>query len=259
VKPTVGANDIRIDDIASVVFLQGQGRLPSDLSSELLDVLGDVCRVVVCDLSGMAAAGLDSILDAFTPAGHYLRVWPGTAVVVHSPDGAVRDALAQALVGDRIIVTSSVAAGQLQAREVLPPLQSVSMLLPPWPKSAAQARQVVRRGLADWGLVDLDDTAALVTSELVSNAVVHAQTLLHLSVVRAGAQVRLAVRDRGGGHAATDPDLPYASSLHGRGLALVESFTRGWGVLPARRLGKTVWAVLEDGYEPVLVPAEGEG
>ena len=253
-KPTVGANDIRIDEITSVVFLQGHGRLPSDLGSELTDVLGDVCRVVVCDLSGMAAAGLGPIRDVFAPASSYLRTWPGTALVVSSPDDGLREVLAQTLVGERIIVASSPAAGEAQARGVLPPLQSVSVLLPPWPKSASQARRVVQRALAEWALDDLNDAAALVTTELVSNAVVHAQTLLHLSLVRANDQVRLAVRDRGGGRAATDPELPNDSSLHGRGLALVESFTSGWGVLPARRLGKTVWAVLENGHEPSAVP-----
>ena len=255
-KPTVGANDIKIDDITSVVFLQGYGRLPSDVGSEVLDVLGDVCRVVVCDLSGMAAAGMSSILDAFAPAVHYLRIWPGTALVVYSPDGAVREVLAEALVGERIVVPATMAAGEAQALALLPRLQSVSVLLPPWPKSAPQARQVVRRTLAEWELGNLDDAAALVTTELVTNAVVHAQTLLHLTLVRAGCQVRLGVRDRGGGYAASDPDLPYASSLHGRGLALVESFTRGWGVLPARRLGKTVWAVLQNGSEPLPATEE---
>lgn len=257
-KPTVGANDLRVDEISSVVFLQGQGRLPSDLGGELLDVLGDVCRVVVCDLSGMAPAGVASILEAFSPASHYLGVWPGTALVVYVPEVAVRDALAQALTGERILVASSMAAGEAQARGLLPPLQSVTVLLPPWPKSAPQARRVVSRTLAEWGLDELDEAAMLVTSELVSNAVVHAQTLLHLSLVRAGSQVRLAVRDRGGGRAASDPDIPHASSLHGRGLALVESYTRGWGVLPARRLGKTVWAVLEDGHAP-LAASEQSG
>jgi len=256
VKPTVGANDIKIDDITSVVFLQGYGRLPSDVGSELLDVLGDACRVVVCDLSGMAPAGVSSLLDAFAPASYYLRIWPGTALVVYSPEDSVRQVLAEALVGERILVPASMAAGEAQALALLPRLQAVSVLLPPWPKSAPQARRLVRRALTEWELGDLDEAAALVTTELVSNAVIHAQTLLHLTLVRAGSQVRLAVRDRGGGYAASDPDLPYASSLHGRGLALVESFTRGWGVLPARRLGKTVWAVMENGHEPVLAPEE---
>src|SRR5262245_5724704 len=126
VKPTVGANDVRIDEISSVVFLQGHGRLPSDLGGELLDVLGDVCRVVVCDLSGMAPAGVAPILEAFTPASYYLGVWPGTALVVYVPEDAVRDALAQTLSGERILVASSMAAGEAQARGLLPPLQSVS-------------------------------------------------------------------------------------------------------------------------------------
>jgi len=245
VDPILGAVDVKVNEIADMAIVRGHGRLPSDLGSELLDVLGDVCRVVVCDLSGMAAAGVASIVDALTPAGCYLRAWSGTALVAYVPDEAVRHMLARTMAGERVLLPASIFAGEAQARACLPPLQSVTVVLPPWPRSAPQARQVVARALSDWDMGDLQDAAALVTAELVANAVVHAQTLLHLTAVRAGPQVRLAVRDRGGGRAASDPDIEYASSLHGRGLSLVQAFARGWGVLPARRQGKTVWAVLE--------------
>lgn len=243
--PAVGAADVMVDDITDVAYLHAHGRLPSDVGGELLDVLGDICRVVVCDLTGMAAAGASAIVDAFTPASSYLRAWPGTALVIHAPEETVRDALDRALVGERMLLAASIAAGQAQARATLPPLRSMSVALPPWPRSAPLARRIVRHALTQWELDGLHDAAVLVTSELVANAVIHAQTLLHLTVVRAGTRLRLAVRDRGGGYAASDPDISYELSLHGRGLAIVEACTRGWGVLPARRHGKTVWAVLE--------------
>lgn len=254
--PDVAAGAVKFDDIVDVAYLDGRGRLPSDIGAELLDVLGDVGRVVVCDLTGMAPAGVAAVADAFTPASYYLRTWPGTAVVVHVPDVAVREVLDQALADERILVSGSLVAGQAQALARLPPLQSVSMLLPAWPRSAPFARHVVRERLAAWDMAELGDAAALITTELVANAVVHAQTLLHLTVVRAGDQVRVAVRDRGGGRAASDPDLPFESSLNGRGLALVESYARGWGVLPARRVGKTVWAVLHSPSHRSEVPTQ---
>jgi len=254
VDPILGAADVKVNEIADMAIVSGHGRLPSDLGSELLDVLGDVCRVVVCDLTGMAAAGLASIVDALTPASYYLRAWSGTALVAYVPDEGVRHMLARALAGEPVLVPASIFAGEAQARASLPHLRSVTVVLPPWPRSAPRARRVVAQALGDWDMDELQDAAALVTTELVANAVVHAQTLLHLTAVRAGPQVRLAVRDRGGGRAASDPDIEYASSLHGRGLALVQAYARGWGVLPARRQGKTVWAVLEQLPEPRVRP-----
>jgi len=249
--------DGTLDDIVDVAYLRGRGRLPTDISSELLDVLGDVARVVVCDLTGMAPAGVAAVADAFTPASYYLRTWPGTALVVYLPDDDVREMLGPALADDRILVADSLVSGQARATALLPRLHSVSLLLPSWPRSAPQARHVVQRRLAAWDMAELGDAAALVTTELVANAVVHAQTLLQLTVVRAGDRVRVAVRDRGGGYAASDPDLPYESSLNGRGLALVEAYARGWGVLPARRVGKTVWAVLDASSRRRVAPAQG--
>jgi hypothetical protein len=248
VESSTGAVEMSTDQIRDVVRLDGRGRLPADLSAELMDVLGDVCRVVVCDLSGMAAAGMASLVEAFTPASHYLRQWRGTILVVHAPEPVVRPALSSALLGDQIIVADSLDAAQQRAQKMVPTMRSVGLLLPPWPQSPGQARAGVRNTLRDWGRDEMADVSQLVVTELVTNAVVHARTPLQLSLTQAGAQLRIAVRDRGGGRAG-DGDIPYASSLHGRGLLLVKAYARGWGVLPARRAGKTVWAVLETTHE----------
>ena len=236
--------EIKVNEITNVAFGGGRGRLPRDVSSEVLDSLGDVCRMVVCDLGGLAAAGVASIVRAFTPVGCYLRAWHGTALVVYVPDTALRQALFQALVDERILVSASLVSGTVEARAVVPRLDSVTALLPPWPSTAPEARRIALHALTDWEADDLADASALVTSELVTNAVVHAQTPLQLTMVHADDQVRLAVRDRGGGRAATG-DRARASSLNGRGLALVDAYSSSWGVLPARRSGKTVWAVLD--------------
>src|SRR5687767_2575684 len=53
---------------------------------------------------------------------------------------------------------------------------SASLRLPPRTSSVPEARRFVVRQLALWSLDDLQDTVALLTSELVSNAVLHART-----------------------------------------------------------------------------------
>jgi hypothetical protein len=240
--------DVKVNAIDNLAYVRGRGRPPADVGRELLDVLGDACRLVVCDLSGMAAASVSSIVEAFTPAGCYLSAWRGTALVVYVPDKPLRLALFDALVAERILVPASLVTGTIQTRAAVPMMHAVTALLPPCPSAAPQARRIALRALSEWHVEDLADASALVTTELVTNAVMHAQTPLELTMVHAGDQVRLAVRDRGGGRAASNGDNrnePGEESLHGRGLALVEAYTDHWGVLPARRLGKTVWAVLE--------------
>jgi hypothetical protein len=106
------------------------------------------------------------------------------------------------------------------------------------------ARQFVLDTLAAWH-VDVDvDLAALVTSELATNAVCHARTNFEVRVVQATPEiVRVEVSD-------TDGRLVnenVSRSLHdnsGRGLRVVDAVSRRWGVLAAEN-GKTVWCALD--------------
>jgi len=243
--PSSAVAEVKRDAIANLTYVRGRGRLPADVGSELLDVLGDVCRMVVCDLTGLAPASVSSIVKALTPAARYLHAWHGTAMVVYVSDAELRRTLFGVLVSEHILVPNSLVTGTIEARAAVPGLHSVTALLPPWPSAVPQARAIALQALTDWKVCELADASALVTTELVTNAVLHAHTPLQLTMVRAGEQVRLAVRDRGGGRAVTDPRNPGDSSLNGRGLMLVDAYTQDWGVLPARRSGKTVWAVLE--------------
>ena len=83
---------------------------------------------------------------------------------------------------------------------------------------------------------------ALLTSELVTNAVVHTTTPFVLDVTLEAGVVRVAVGDGGGG-------LPQAqgtggSSEHGRGLQLVADLASRWGTEPLAH-GKQVWFELD--------------
>jgi len=89
--------------------------------------------------------------------------------------------------------------------------------------------------------------AALVLSELLSNAIRHARPLpgssLRVTWVLGGSAVELAVSDGG---STTRPQCAHASlsSLGGRGLGIVEHLSRHWGVRSDDR-GLTVWAIVE--------------
>jgi anti-sigma regulatory factor (Ser/Thr protein kinase) len=120
--------------------------------------------------------------------------------------------------------------------------------LDPVPSSVALARSFVREGLA--GLdVDSRDVALLLTSELVTNAILHARTPVRLGVLLLdGGGALVCVAD---GVAGT-PMLSARAHSHdrpgGRGLALVEDLADTWGTTTYRG-GKTVWFVLQAAHQ----------
>ncbi|NAZ82096.1 hypothetical protein GTR02_09730 [Kineococcus sp. R8] len=117
------------------------------------------------------------------------------------------------------------------------------LALPPVPTSVGAARRHVRAVLRAAGAGDVDEAAELGTSELLTNAVLHAATPVLLTVCRSGAgTVRIAVTDSS--PQALQPRRSGATSTTGRGLDLLDTISRDWGVdAPAAHgePGKTVW------------------
>jgi len=111
--------------------------------------------------------------------------------------------------------------------------------LPPAPESARQARrfvtEVVTAARADAYL----DTAQLLTSELVTNGIVHAHTDLQVIVEATATWVRVEVIDG-------NPMLPvrktYTENAQtGRGMEMIELLATDFGVTPLADEGKRVW------------------
>ena len=61
-----------------------------------------------------------------------------------------------------------------------PPVSSVSTQLPPEPQSAGAARRFIATAVGQWGYPGQADTASLLVSELVTNAVCHTRAPLGL-------------------------------------------------------------------------------
>jgi anti-sigma regulatory factor (Ser/Thr protein kinase) len=109
-------------------------------------------------------------------------------------------------------------------------------------RGPAQARHFVADTLAAWGRADLIDDAALITTELATNAVLHARSAFTVVLFhRPDGQIRVAIYDA----SSVAPRPRWAAPLDssGRGLRLVEALTADWGAeaLPG---GKVVWAEL---------------
>ncbi|RDG32241.1 ATP-binding protein [Streptomyces corynorhini] len=123
--------------------------------------------------------------------------------------------------------------------------------LPAHAESVGRARQLTRDRLDHW---DLDEqtreTAVLVVSELVTNAIVHAAGARVLCELREGeGHLRIAVEDQGYGP--TGPQLHHTGvdeceGEGGRGLFLVDSLCSGWGAHDTSGYGpgRVVWAEL---------------
>jgi anti-sigma regulatory factor (Ser/Thr protein kinase) len=105
--------------------------------------------------------------------------------------------------------------------------------VPAEPGSPRLARRFITAHLGDVGCVD---DVALLTSELVTNAVVHAGSAAGVTVTRRSHAVRVEVAD----HDTTRPRKRTPDDHGGRGLHLVETVADRWGV-DSRATGKVVW------------------
>lgn len=122
-------------------------------------------------------------------------------------------------------------------------LGDLTMTLPCETLSVRAARRELERLLRDagWALLDIE-AAQLAVTELVANAVVHARSDVVVRCRVAG-DLRLEVTDSAG-DAELRPRSVTHEDLGGRGLSLVETMSRSWGV--ERGSGtKTVWCELE--------------
>ncbi|MFF8018377.1 SpoIIE family protein phosphatase [Streptomyces sp. NPDC007929] len=115
-------------------------------------------------------------------------------------------------------------------------------------RSVASARSFVRDTLQGWGFADIVDDAVVLTSELVTNAVVHAGTSADVLCLRSDEGARIEVADR-----YPEREIPLqATAINmgspdregGRGLQLCAALAGRWGVeyTPTH---KTVWFQLE--------------
>lgn len=131
------------------------------------------------------------------------------------------------------------------------------------------ARQMIRECLDAHGRADLADTAELLVSEIVTNALVHAGTSIEVAFSLVDGGLRVEVTD-GSPHAPAPRGYgPNAGT--GRGLMLLEELVADWGVVPAGP-GKTVWFLIRADHgvgtgprdasarpDPAEAPTAGDG
>jgi anti-sigma regulatory factor (Ser/Thr protein kinase) len=125
------------------------------------------------------------------------------------------------------------------------------------PQAASEARRHIRKSLANWGQAALIDTAELVTSELVTNALTAANAMdsCHQTKETCIYCGHITVHARRSPHHLTievwdpSPDPPRRGTPahddeHGRGLPLIAALTEAWGYHRPASGGKIVWCLL---------------
>ena len=105
-------------------------------------------------------------------------------------------------------------------------------------RAVPEARRALRELLRHWGRPGCSEIAELLTSELVTNALIHTDREAVLTATVSSRGLHVEVRDFAGRR----PRLhaPSDDGTHGRGLILVQSLADAWGVR-AHGVGKAVW------------------
>jgi anti-sigma regulatory factor (Ser/Thr protein kinase) len=116
--------------------------------------------------------------------------------------------------------------------------------------AARAAREFAGQILRGWGLLVLADDAAVIVSELVTNALTHggsavngaAREAVELILWRRSAQVVCAVTDPGTGEPVLVQPDPFGEA--GRGLQVVQALSASWGWTRLGDSRKAVWAAM---------------
>jgi anti-sigma regulatory factor (Ser/Thr protein kinase) len=113
---------------------------------------------------------------------------------------------------------------------------------PGTPESVPTARHFVTDAIADIPK-EVSERAALLVSELATNAIKHGGTDFEVLIERKPDELYIEIADSGAGSPTVRRALPQDPS--GRGLHIVEALADKWGVRPASSgAGKSVWFTL---------------
>lgn len=144
------------------------------------------------------------------------------------------------------------------------PWNKRTLALPASPPSVRVAREWVAGVLREIGRDDLSESARLAVSELVTNAILHADPPMTVHVRGTVEHPRVEVTDqslippqRRESNRLVEVDNDSSWPTMGRGLDLVASYSTRWGAdISANGMGKVVWFEPSDGV--IENPVEGE-
>ncbi|MEH0973250.1 SpoIIE family protein phosphatase [Micromonospora sp. CPCC 205546] len=136
----------------------------------------------------------------------------------------------------------------LAVEHALRPSRSASMEVPAEPTAPSRVRHWMTGQLTEWQVPEsIIGAAVLCTSELTTNALLHAGTAARVEIDLSPERLLVSVADSGTRGTVTRAQTDTLSS-RGRGLGLIEELSDAWGTDPTVR-GSTVW------FEILIPPA----
>jgi len=197
-------------------------------------LLLDVAGLHIGDGHGIAALG--AVVCQNTQ-------WPDAVIVLCGADPRTAEAIAAVPNCGRLEFADDCDAAFAAVSEEPRP-RRIRVRLRPVPDACRQVRQLVTQACRSWQRGEFAGTAALIATELVANAVVHAHTTMEFTFGLRHGRLSMTVRD--GSRRMPEPADPAVTETGGRGLRLVRELTEAWGVLPVTD-GKVVWTHLATG------------
>ncbi|WP_433306282.1 ATP-binding protein [Actinoplanes sp. CA-030573] len=209
------------------------------LRTVLLKCLAEQPEALLVELSAVELCD-ETALSVFTAVSRQAAQWPGTPLLVCAPPPDIAELLERGRYG-KLPVYRDLEEGRRAMADGRAVVPSLSDSLFPIPGAIRHARNLATEACATWGLPELIGPASLVASELVTNAIEHAGTMITVQFTRRKRYMHVAVRDG----SPVEPVLAeeVTAGDRGRGLKLVDSVATHWGWLPSRD-GKVVWATL---------------
>jgi len=207
----------------------------------LRDCLAEAPSVLIVDMQYVTVAdeaSLRPLLELVADA----RTWPGARVALCCATPAAKAMIAAAAMKEGPDMYPDVTSATDAARSLPLSVRDVLTLLPA-AEAPARSRRFTHDTCARWGIGRVGNLAELVTSELVTNAVMHARTAMTVTLRLVDNRLHVAVRD-GDPRPMQRPAPGNAGGPqdeHGRGLLLLDAMTDSWGCNPTAD-GKVVWA-----------------
>jgi anti-sigma regulatory factor (Ser/Thr protein kinase) len=233
---------------ADVTVVRAFGRLDMVtaplMRAALLKCIAECPCAIVVDISGCATYSAVA-LTVFPAVSKGQATQPAVPVILCGADERFLPTGGRVALSGvptyQTCIEALAAAEQTRSAQRRMQLQATLSLSAP-----GQARIAVAEACDAWGLSHLRTPAALIVSELVTNAVSHASTDVVVEAIIRGDFLHLRVRD--GSPAAptmTGAGNGLGPNDHGRGLPIVAHYSTAWGfVVNSTGTGKVVWATL---------------
>jgi anti-anti-sigma regulatory factor len=235
---------VRLLDDGLVARLSGRLALTDTvrLRVDLLKCLAEQPRALFVDLADLTVAD-PLALSIFLAVARQAARWPGIPVLFCAPAPGAAELLAGGAYR-RLTAFDSIGTARAHLGNGGHGLPGLVENLLPVAGAARRGRELVSDACLRWNQPALIDPASLVCSELISNAVDHASTMMQLRISLSTAYLFLAVRDGSSAEPHLSGEVPGVTTVRGRGLHLIAATAHSWGSLPATD-GKVVWASLE--------------